>query len=354
MQLERGSFEEFVDDVYSGLTVGSAHTARLMIDWLTKMLPILRSKKELIEKPSLKVIGVGYGRTGTYSLALALEQLGFPTLHTQHLYENREIFNMWTNDIFLPSINNNNATLGSPDFDLIASHGYMATTDLPMALYFKEISELYPESKFILTTRDNSESWFRSWDVLSKSIVQPARYGTWIGTVRKLGIYIRWLFSIINQDNIYLTTPYPLPNQNKKAAIDSYERHNQRVREVIPSSRLLEYNVKQGWKPLCDFLQIQKCPTEPFPKTNTARAVQIQAVSSVIFPLTLTIMIIFPLFSFIFQKVTGTTVINWSSSVYRQHFLSSFNKSGTSSKKKMSRIKLKKGQYSPVKKPKIP
>ena len=28
----------------------------------------------------LKVVGVGYGRTGTYSLALALEELGFPTL----------------------------------------------------------------------------------------------------------------------------------------------------------------------------------------------------------------------------------------------------------------------------------
>lgn len=338
-----GYWTEFVYDVYSGLTVGSFHTIRLAVNWVTKSIPSLRYKKTSNGKPTLKVVGVGYGRTGTYSLTLALDQLGFPTIHTQHLYENHEIFSMWTNEVFLPSIQNKNATMGNPDFDLIASQGYVGTADLPMALYFEEISILYPECKFILTTRENSEVWFRSWNILSKSIEQPTRYGTWLSTVRKLGSYIRWLFSVVNKDNSFLSAPFPLPDQIKKSAIESYEEHNRRVREVIPSHRLLEYNVKQGWQPLCDFLEVQNCPTEPFPKSNSARAVQIQAISSLIFPLTIIIMVIFPLFSIIFQKVTGTTVLNWLS-VYRRRFIVSYFKK--SSKKQKSSIKYKRGSSS--------
>eukprot|EP00568_Trieres_chinensis_P014428 CAMPEP_0183322228 /NCGR_PEP_ID=MMETSP0160_2-20130417/71070_1 /TAXON_ID=2839 ORGANISM="Odontella Sinensis, Strain Grunow 1884" /NCGR_SAMPLE_ID=MMETSP0160_2 /ASSEMBLY_ACC=CAM_ASM_000250 /LENGTH=94 /DNA_ID=CAMNT_0025489333 /DNA_START=174 /DNA_END=454 /DNA_ORIENTATION=+ len=91
--------------------------------------------------------------------------------------------------------------------------------------------------------------------------------------------YFRWLFSVVNRDNKYLTAPYPLPDQSKKDAIGTYEAHNRRVREVIPAEQLLEYSVKQGWKPLCDFLEVENCPTTPFPKSNSARSVQIQAVA---------------------------------------------------------------------------
>ena len=33
-----------------------------------------------------------------------------------------------------------------------------------------------------------------------------------------------------------------------------YRMHNQRVKSFVPPSKLLVYNVKQGWKPFCDFL----------------------------------------------------------------------------------------------------
>ena len=47
-----------------------------------------------------------------YSLTLALEELGIPTLHTQHLYENEAIFRMWSEDIFEPSVEKCHAELG--------------------------------------------------------------------------------------------------------------------------------------------------------------------------------------------------------------------------------------------------
>jgi len=263
------------------------------------------------EEPGLKVIGVGYGRTGTFSLTVALEELGYPTLHTQHLYEYASIMDMWAQRVFMPSIQQNKILKGNPDFDTIANAGFQATTDLPMALYFEEILERYPDCKFILTTRESSEIWFRSWDAMTSMIKQPAAVGSFLSVphVIKLGYYMRWLFSTVSQDAKFLTAPFPLPGQNKERSIKSYETHNRRVRQIIPPQNLLEYNVKQGYAPLCQFLDVPKdqCPTQPFPKSNSARSVKVQAISSILFTLTVTIFVI----CMIFRKITGSNVLPW-------------------------------------------
>jgi hypothetical protein len=244
---------------------------------------------------------------------LALEELGYPTLHTQHLYENDAIQHMWTTEIFLPSIKAKHAQLGRPNLDVIAS-SYKATADLPMALYFEQVSLEYPDCKFVLTTRENSEVWFKSWETLTKSITQPGVQlgGLLFSQTIQYNYYLRWLFAIVNQDDKFLTSSFPFPDQNKEAAINSYEEHNRRVRETIPSDRLLEYNVKQGWAPLCSFLEIDNCPDTPFPKTNSARSVQVQSISAFIVPLALVLFCLFYLFANGFKKLTGKNVLQWT------------------------------------------
>lgn len=323
IHFEAGSWGQLGFDIFSGLTVGAYHSIKMVFNFLKALVlhPLnLKPQKNIHdgEKPSLKVVGAGFGRTGTYSLTMALEELGFPTLHTQHMYDSYEILDMWNTNVFYPSIQSNKVTMGKPDYDLIASHGYSATTDLPTALYVEEIAEQYPDCKFILTTRSSSEVWFRSWDVLTRSISQPARFGTLFPTPRKIGYYMRWLFAVVNKDDTYLNVPFPLPNQIKRQSIASYEEHNRKVRSVIPPEKLLEFNVKEGWEPLCKFLEVDPCPTKPFPKSNSARSVQIQAIFSIIFPLSITLFVIFFLFSFVFQKSTGTTVLNWFSNFSRR------------------------------------
>jgi len=334
-----GSWSEFFGDIYSGIAVGIGHPKWFVektidqgvkaITSLTGMASSSTSADSSSNNSSidngkldggLKVIGVGYGRTGTYSLALALDELGFPTLHTQHLYENQKIFTHFVDNIFYKSIQQDEVItpdMYTPDFDLLLDGGFTATMDLPFALYYKQIHEIYPDCKFILTVRENSEVWFRSWDVLTKSITQPAQYGSFFFThVNRLNYYMRWLFSIVNSDKTYLNAPFPLPPQNKARSISSYEAHNQKVRNSIPSSHLLEYNVREGWEPLCSFLEIPEanCPSThgiPFPKSNSARAVTWQAYSSFIGPLVLTVFILFSVFSLVFRKVTGMSVISW-------------------------------------------
>ena len=55
--------------------------------------------------------------------------------------------------------------------------------------------------------------------------------------------------------------------------IDVYERHNAEVRRVIPPNRLLVFEAKQGWEPLCKFLGVP-VPSAPYPNTNTTEEFQ--------------------------------------------------------------------------------
>ena len=225
---------------------------------------------------------------------------------------------MWNNNVFIPAIESEEISMGKPDLKLIAEKGYKATADLPMALYYEQVLEAFPDCKFVLTTRDSSEIWFRSWDTLTKSIVQPTHVGSFIRDVKQYSNYLRWLFSITNKDPSYLTVAPPLPDQNKAASIAGYEEHNRRVRAIIPQDRLLEYNVKQGWEPLCNFLEVGNCPQTPFPKTNSALTVQVNAISSFIVPFSIVLFIVFYGVAKAFQQITGKTVIQWSAKQSRR------------------------------------
>lgn len=139
--------------------------------------------------------------------------------------------------------------MGKPNLQLIASYGYQATADLPMALYYEQVMEEFLDCKFILTTRENSEVWFKSWETLTKSITETTNLGGKFFTgVQQYSYYLRWLFSVVNKDESYLTKPFQ--PQQKETAMASYEEHNRHVRATIPADRLLEYSVKDGWDPL--------------------------------------------------------------------------------------------------------
>jgi hypothetical protein len=86
-----------------------------------------------------------------------------------------------------------------------------------------------------------------------------------------------------------------------------------RARMVIPSDKLLEYDVAQGYGPLCRFLNIAEssCTTKPLPNTNSARSVNIQAVTSIVFPVVVTCLVLFSLFASVFHRLTGGNVITW-------------------------------------------
>jgi hypothetical protein len=56
--------------------------------------------------------------------------------------------------------------------------------------------------------------------------------------------------------------------EDKADAIAIFNQHIENVKKRVPPDKLLVYNVKQGWEPLCTFLGIQVPPDKPFPHLN--------------------------------------------------------------------------------------
>jgi Sulfotransferase domain len=182
-----------------------------------------------------------------------------------------------------PAIAKEEPVIGAADLKLIADSGYQAVADMPSVLYFEQILEEYPDCKFILTTRENSEVWFRSWDSLTKSVTKSMHLaGLLFPTVKLYSRYLRWAYAVVNKDASYLTSRYPKEDNIKENAIATYEEHNRRVREVIPQDQLLEFNVKDGWDPICKFLAVEECPTTAFPKSNSGGQMRAQMYSAIL------------------------------------------------------------------------
>lgn len=189
----------------------------------------------------LAVIGAGFGRTGTMSLKLALEQLGLgPCYHMVEVRKNPGAAALWEAA----------ADREPVDWELLFK-GYGSTVDWPSATFYRELAEAYPKAKVILTVRD-PESWFAS--------TQETIFGPLIPK-DETNPHSRMVMKVV--DDLF-----GRDMQNKERLISVYEAHNARVQEVIPPERLLVYEVAQGWGPLCAFLGLPE-PAGPMPRVNS-------------------------------------------------------------------------------------
>jgi len=55
---------------------------------------------------------------------------------------------------------------------------------------------------------------------------------------------------------------------NKQEVIKGCNAINEETLNFLPKERSLVYEVKSGWEPLCNFLNVP-IPSEPFPRSNT-------------------------------------------------------------------------------------
>lgn len=193
---------------------------------------------------SLQVIGAGLGRTGTYSLKKAIERLGFgPCHHMEEVIHHMATqMPLWTT-----------AVKGSPDWPAIYN-GYASADDWPTAAFYRELNAFYPNAKFILTVR-SSESWVASFsDTIYKLMAgrahAPAKMQPWFDMAT--GMMIK--------------SGFP-DGMNAAELAKAFNAHAEAVKAAIPADRLLTYEVKEGWGPLCAFLRVP-IPDEAFPRTN--------------------------------------------------------------------------------------
>jgi len=192
---------------------------------------------------SLRVIGAGLGRTGTLSLKLALEHIGLgPCYHMSEMLANmRSHLPLWLD-----------ATRGETECAAIFS-GYQSTCDYPGCTYWRALAQAYPDAKIVLTVRD-PDSWFES---VSATIFSDEHRARFEGNPM-MAEFIR--STIFNQIDPIV--------KDKEALIAFFNDWNRSVIDEVPPERLLVYQAKDGWGPLCEFLGVP-VPAEPYPRVNS-------------------------------------------------------------------------------------
>jgi hypothetical protein len=195
----------------------------------------------------MRVIGLGVGRTGTFSMKLALEQLNFGPCHHMEEVDARspEQIAVWAS-----------AANGKVDWKK-AYAGYNSAVDWPTAAFCRELATAYPDAKFILTIRD-PESWYASFSQTIVPLIQRTAK-----TPPELLPFLKMVMAVVQK------TGFRIPS-TKEEILTAFHRHIEIVTQTIPADRLLLFDVKQGWKPLCQFLGVA-VPTSDFPRTNNTK-----------------------------------------------------------------------------------
>ena len=193
---------------------------------------------------TLRVVGAGFPRTGTKSLKEALEQvLGGPCYHMVEVFEHLEHVPVWRE-----------ALAGrAPDWNEFLGD-YASAVDWPASAFWRDLAEANPDALIVLSVRDDAESWWRSADRTIFTITRRREYPgheEWLAMAHEL-----------------LESRIGRPWDDRRTAMAAYERHNAEVRATAPRERLLEWNARDGWGPLCDALGVAE-PDGPFPRINT-------------------------------------------------------------------------------------
>ena len=212
---------------------------------------------------ALKIIGAGFGRTGTLSVYTALRQLGFPCYHMFEVLENKD--NESHLDFWRKVANSEPGA--QHDWEQVFAR-YTATVDNPACCVWRELMEAYPDAKVLLTVHPRgADAWYEStmdtiyftetmWQFKVLELATP--FG------RKFGDMSRKLIWRRSHENT-------MGDRNR--AIAHYHRHIEDVKAAVPADRLLVFSVGEGWEPLCRFLDMP-VPEEPFPNVNDRAAIK--------------------------------------------------------------------------------
>lgn len=206
----------------------------------------------------MKVIGAGVPRTGTLSLKIALEMLGFgPCYHMVNILTDLPLTEAWVR-----------AMDGEQDWGQIFGE-HRSTVDWPGAYFYRELAAAYPEAKVVLSVRD-PETWEQSmhdtiWDCLygHSPMAHISKAREFVDPDWRL--YIELMARMWAAQGMF-TGGELRPGQ----LADALVRYHEQVERNIPADRLLVWNVTDGWEPLCEFLGVD-VPDASFPHLNDSK-----------------------------------------------------------------------------------
>jgi hypothetical protein len=237
-----------------------------------KEAPVAASKGGNDSRPSLesdiKVIGAGWGRTGTHSFKKAIEILyGRTSYHMIEIWMFRAPWSSSTHCKFWSRLADGEEP--NPNFDEIFD-GYAASCDFPSCVFWREQLKAYPNAKVVLTMRD-PESWYKS--VMSTIFhIQPD--GPYCKRVSNLGIRVALAFGFPNRGFSEMVRKVISRDMfggdySKENVIKCYNEYIESVKRDCPKDKLLVFRATDGWEPLCKFLELP-VPEGEYPNTNSS------------------------------------------------------------------------------------
>ena len=200
----------------------------------------------------LRVVGAGLPRTGTLSLKTALERLlGAPCYHMTELFGHPEHLTVWQA-----------AGDGAVDW-----HGffaeYAASVDYPAGMFWRELSEAFPDAAVLLSRRASGQEWWRSMD---KTIFPNMRE---LRELDEIPPHIAGFAEMMRRNSVDMMRFADDP----EAGAAFHDQHVAEVRAAVPAERLVVWQPGDGWAPLADMLGLP-VPDEPFPHENDAASFQ--------------------------------------------------------------------------------
>ena len=237
---------------------------------------------------TVTVVGMGLGRTGSTSLAMAFETLGYHPYHDDELEEVR-----------MPGhgeyeggceggagARRGAGSTNPPDdeddvteeqwacrwiehFDRVGAAGYDVSFRASLT------AALERGAKVILTVRDDADAYARSW------VNGPMYFATamhrapfkWMPRVQAMYPWIEDEF----YDEPTRKHGHPArPDQhlNQTFLAEVYLDHMAFIKATVPPGRLLVFNVKEGWAPLCEFMG------RPIPVDSEGRVLAFPRINS--------------------------------------------------------------------------
>jgi sulfotransferase family protein len=205
---------------------------------------------------TIELIGAGLPRTGTLTQKMAFEELGLaPCYHWVNVIADLDQVELWMRAM----------DGGAPWEEVFA--GQRSSADWPGGFFYRELMDHYPDAKVLLSVRDG-ESWERSF---RQTIVEMCHGESLMPKISQARAVVdgRWERYLELVDRMFwgpqgtFADGWARPEQ----LIEQMHAHNELVKQTVPAERLLVWDVREGWEPLCEFLELDVPPT-PLPHAN--------------------------------------------------------------------------------------
>jgi hypothetical protein len=206
----------------------------------------------------MRVIGAGLPRTGTLTQKVALEMLGLgPCYHWVDVLADLNRVAQWQRAM----------DGDGPWEEIFDLPGVNSTVDWPGGYFYRELMERYPEAKVLLSVRD-PHAWERSFRETIWNMGHGESVLRLLSSARA-HVDPRWRDYLALVERMFWGPQgtFAAGNAQPEQLIAEFERHNAEVRASVPAERLLVWEVREGWQPLCEFLEVP-VPAEPLPHVN--------------------------------------------------------------------------------------